>query len=446
MDMHAQIPGRTGGGPARHGRARMAARRRGLAAIAGLLVLALLPARAGAQVFPSSNDKPPAGWSGPVFRLSQDYPTVLPDDPLPWRAIDPTVEPERYARTIYQYVLEGNIEVDWDVGSNKVRTWYHAPWMHYGDTGREFIHGLTRERTTPSPATPGKGELGPAQRSCFQNWAVGFYNPPGGYQVGKVWQRPASPDARQSQFPNGTVIAKLLFTTAPDAELPYLKGSVEWRANIHAFNGVTCPNGALARRPQTVRLIQIDLAVKDARALETGWVFATLAYDGMLAGATPWERMALVGVMWGNDLARKQQWINSANATPQHLGADGRLNGPVDNPRSSCISCHATAQTPSRSPLIPPSQAEAARWFANYPGSRAFDADAIPTDYSLQIAMGIQNLNRARTPARSATGKAPAPIVLSPEDLKLIQRAFDSGRDIPLPIVINKNLEYPFGR
>ncbi|MDM5178082.1 hypothetical protein PO883_12865 [Massilia sp. DJPM01] len=399
-----------------------------------------------AQNFPSSNDKLPVGWTGPVFKLSQDYPATLPPDPLPWQAIDPTREPERYARTVYQYVLEGNIEADWDVRNNKVRTWYHAPWMHYGDTGREFIRGLTRERTSPAPGSAGKGELGPAQTRCFQNWAVGFYNPRGGYQVGKVWAKPGSPDAALSQFPDGTVIAKLLFTTAPDAEVPYLKDTVEWRANVHVFSGATCPSGALVRRPQTVRLLQVDIAIKDARAAETGWVFATLSYNGNAAGATPWERMQLVGVMWGNDIAKNQQWINKMNGTPQHLGADGRLNGPVDNPRSSCISCHATAQTPSRSPMIAPSQADAPRWFANYPGNRAFDAGATATDYSLQIAMGIQNLNRSKTPVRSMTNKDLKPTLVPAEDIKLMNRAFDSGRDIPLPIIINKALEYPVGR
>ncbi|WP_157778625.1 hypothetical protein [Massilia violaceinigra] len=410
------------------------------------LVAGVSHGNAIAQTFPSSNDKIPAGWKGPVFKLSQDYPVALPQEALPWQAIDPTNEPEQYAKTVYSYVLEGNIQADWDVGNNKVRKWYHAPWMHYGDTGREFIRGLTRERTTPAPATAGRGELAPTQTRCFQNWAVGFYNPPGGYQVGRVWAKPGSPDAALSQFPNGTVIAKLLFTTAPDAEVSYLKDTMEWRANIHVFSGATCPSGALARRPQTVRLMQVDIAVKDARALETGWVFATLSYNGNAAGATPWERMELVGVMWGNDLAKNQQWINKMIGTPQHLGADGRLNGPVDNPRSSCISCHATAQTPSRSPMIAPSQAESARWFANYLGSQPFDAGSTPTDYSLQIAMGIQNLNRSRTPVRSMSAKDPKPMLIPAEDIKLMNRAFDSGRDIPLPIVIDKTLEYPFGR
>jgi hypothetical protein len=38
----------------------------------------------------------------------------------------------------------------------------------------------------------------------------------------------------------------------------------------------------------------------------------------------------------------------------QHLGWLGRLNGPVDNPQSACLSCHGTAQSPVVSPMVPP--------------------------------------------------------------------------------------------
>lgn len=84
-----------------------------------------------------------------------------------------------------------------------------------------------------------------------------------------------------------------------------------------------------------------------------------------------------VGVIWGNEVAT-QQWINTSVGTPQHLGFEGRLNGPVDNPKSSCMSCHATAQTPAVSPMIPPS-GDTTRWFKNYLGSQPFDAGSIPT-------------------------------------------------------------------
>ena len=392
-----------------------------------------------AQTFPSTSDKVPPGWPGPVFKLSQAYPKTLPpDEALPWADIDPTKDPKNYVDALYRYALEGNVDVNWVVQDNPVRKWYHAPWMHYGTSGREFIHGLTRERSTPAASSPGKGELGPNQVHCAQNWAVGFFNAQGGYQTGQVWADPNKPNASLAQFPEGTVIAKLLFTAAPVSEVPYLKNTFEWQGNIHVLPEGTCPGSAAQRAPQTVRLLQMDLAVKDKRATDTGWVFATMAYNGDAPGATPWDRMLPVGVMWGNVVAT-QQWINTAVGTPQHLGHEGRLNGPVDNPKSSCMSCHATAQTPAVSPMIPPS-GDTARWFKNYLGSQPFDAGSTPTDYSLQLAMGIQNFRKASTPPPAG------PQALSAAEIKMMKKAFDSGREEPTQERISGKLEYPIGR
>jgi hypothetical protein len=110
--------------------------------------------------------------------------------------------------------------------------------------------------------------------------------------------------------------------------------------------------------------------------------------------------MLPVGVMWGNDPTLdkaafdagqrvKETWINPALQTPQHLGYLGRLNGPVDNPISACLSCHMTAEVPSRSSLTP--GADTMRWFANLPAGNSFDQRSIGTDYNLQIAGGIQS-------------------------------------------------------
>lgn len=404
-----------------------------------VLWLVAVGVAASAQTFPSTTDKVPSGWTGPVFKLSQAYPKTLPpEETLPWAGIDPTTDPQNYVNALYRYALEGNVGVSWVVQDNPVRKWYHAPWMHYGTSGREFIHGLTRERSTPAASSPGKGELGPDQVHCAQNWAVGFFNARGGYQTGQVWADPKQPNASVAQFPEGTVIAKLLFTAAPVSEVPYLKNTFEWQGNIHVLPAGTCPGSATQRKPQTVRLLQMDLAVKDKRATETGWVFATMAYNGDAPGATPWDRMLPVGVMWGNEVTT-QQWINTSIGTPQHLGFEGRLNGPVDNPKSSCMSCHATAQTPAVSPMIPPSS-DTTRWFKNYLGSQPFDAGSIPTDYSLQLAMGIQNLRKAGTPAPAGSH------LLSASEIKLMKKAFDSGREQPVQERIGGALEYPIGR
>ena len=159
--------------------------------------------------------------------------------------------------------------------------------------------------------------------------------------------------------------------------------------------------------------MQIDIAVKDRRAGATGWYFATYAYDASRTGASPWTRMAPVGLMWGNDPAGapiRESWINPAAPAyaRAHLGVDGRLNGPVDNPASACMSCHSTAQAPSLAPMLPTAACVQppfrADWFRNLRGTIAFgrrqvsagvcQADAAgitltAADYSLQLSSTV---------------------------------------------------------
>jgi hypothetical protein len=353
-----------------------------------------------AQAFPDAHEAPPLEWSGSVFKLSQDYPRKLPDaDKQPWKTWDFRTQPKEYLQSVLSYIYEGNIEVDWELQRNSIRKWYHAPWMHTGDRGREFIHGLTRERTSLPR------ELAPTQKSKFQNWAVGFYNSPGGYIIGQVWANPVSPNPAKAVFPEGTVTAKLLFTNASIEEVPKLKGAFEWQANINQSVA-----DSQNRSPQTVRLLQLDVAVRDKRAdSTTGWVFGTFVYDSDAPGKTPWERMLPVGLMWGNDPGvtpemvqkgtkkLKETWLNPA-LTLQHYGWAGRLNGPVDNPKSSCLSCHATAQIDVKSTMIPPNGSasqDILRWFNNTKAAQPFDIGQTSTDYSLQLSLGIQNLKKS---------------------------------------------------
>jgi hypothetical protein len=94
----------------------------------------------------------------------------------------------------------------------------------------------------------------------------------------------------------------------------------------------------------------------------------------------------------------------------QHLGYNGRLDGPVDNPRSSCLSGHSTAQIPSdlSQPSVPgivPGNASAAtlrRYFRNVKSGTPFTPGQLSLGSSLQLQNGI--VNRAR-----AGGLQPAP-------------------------------------
>src|SRR5262249_2829887 len=153
----------------------------------------------------------------PSFMFPQTFPA---DERRPWEAIDFRTNPRPYLAEVLHYVLEGQDRQLWRVQDNNVRKWYHAPWLGPTGYGREFIHGLTRERDSVP------FELGQKQKKCRQNWAFGIYNPIGGYALGRIWApvvaRTGVPDLSSLPFPNGTVIAKILFTDADTDELELL--------------------------------------------------------------------------------------------------------------------------------------------------------------------------------------------------------------------------------
>ena len=218
-------------------------------------------------------------------------------------------------------------------------------------------------------------------------------------------------------FPEGTVAFKLLLTSASLSQVPFLKGSLEWEADIdRATNSDPRPK---------LRLLQIDVAVRDRRAdATTGWVFGTFIYNGDAPGNTIWERMIPVGAMWGNDPDRLaddgplEETVINPDARPimQHLGYKGRLNGPVDNPVSSCMSCHSTAQIPpdlSR-PTVPgvvPSNAAQdvlEQYFRNIGARTPFTKGQLALDYSLQLQSGIANWARDRDDRLASPSAPPA--------------------------------------
>jgi len=384
--------------------------------------------------FRGSADPIPAGWTGPVFALSSDYPKTIPQETYPWETIDFKTEPEKYITTVMDYIEEGNVEVDWRIQDNKVRKWYHVPWQAYDPlTGREFIHGLTQERTS-APL-----DLAPEQTNPQMSYAVGFYNPIGGYTLGQVWNDHSQPSVPPSgiTFNHGTVVGKILLSAAPLDQVPYLKGSYEWQANIH--HSANCKTGNDPQSPdcvreiQTLRMIQFDVMVWDKRACETTcWVFGNFVYDGNLPGETPWDKLKPIGVAWGNDPEalpgsgkplQETVIFPQAAALNEHLGCEyqhgptpvapdpqSRLNGPLDNPKSGCISCHSTAETPT---LGTDSNGNPTTWtlvnvvpkglcsdpevnqqyFRNIVAGQPFSDAGTSLDYSLQLAISIQGYN-----------------------------------------------------
>jgi len=381
-----------------------------------------------------------SSYHGRVFVLSQDFPDALPpvdDGVKKILAIDYHKDWKAYAMAVRDYAFEGNIEApdyenDFFLEDNKVRHWYHVPWQHWGPTGREGFHGLTQEGPIAVQM------LAPSQTQTSHAYAVGFYNDRGGYTIGRVWANPRDPDlsvmADGKGFPVGTVVAKLLFTTLDEKEVPYLQNPVTWKAYVYA-NDVdpSVPSKSKKRVQAPVHVIQMDIMVRDPRADATGgWVFGTFVYNGGVGESERWRNLIPVGLMWGNDPEERtnltnpepvktetnpkltETVINSGAEMPaMHLGWGFRLNGPVDNPLSSCMSCHSTAQYPVVSaimpflntpPVNPPSkQGEPAsdawmRWFRNVKCAEPFDpGQAVSVDYSLQLAKSIENFIEFRT-------------------------------------------------
>jgi hypothetical protein len=388
--------------------------------IAVATALALSVGAASAGTFPDYGYQPPASYKGPVFQLSQHYPQTLPKGPLPafFKLLPSPLSNDfeawrPYAEAVKHYCLEGNVENDWYVQNNKVRAWYHAPWQHYGPLGREGIHGLTKEAQIQPK------QLAPTQTASGQTFAVGIYNDIGAYTIGQVWKNPQDPDPSATSSPHsfhdGTVVCKPLFADVDLSQVPFLANPVLWQAYItDSFDSAN-------RGIKPVALIQMDFAVRDSRIPGTGWIFGTFQYNGAVTGKPGWDNLVPVGVMWGNDpedtgdsYTNKQPSVTRINPDlketainarpelpPTHLGWNGRLDGPVDNPVSACLSCHMTAESPQLSPMNPTFQApdkvppvgskEWMRWFQNEPAGKPFSAGAKSTDFSLQLAGGIAN-------------------------------------------------------
>ena len=328
-------------------------------------LLAVLPSgcktqpQAATLAFRNTGDPRPSAWRGAAFQLSHQYPGGelgrCPPDVCSWLTIpvDFTAprpgwpDWQRYAQSLLSYIRKGQDDnlLGWTVKVGDETRWYHMPWMAYDPTrGREYIHGMTNERTaydTDFNADPtgfhsyaagsGANQLPLAGRRMtrkrFETWAFAVFNPWGAYAIGRTWPpsgEPALTDGRPAglPFPTGTLVAKLLFTTANPGDVGYLGKSPIWMVNGH------CKLDGCERKPIPVRLVQLDVAVVDPRA-PLGWVFATFAYadDATRPGSTPWDRLQLVGLQLGQQ---------SSSSFPRCQGAAVARELPLQCRASQC--------------------------------------------------------------------------------------------------------------
>lgn len=371
-----------------------------------------------------------------------DFPSSVPPTQHAWQAtgIDFQTDWRSYIAAVMTEVKASGIAIK----NNKITMpanspWWITPWMDYGRSGRERLLGLTTERK------PDPGDLSPTSTGGSLTLAIGWYNAEGAASLKEIFNDPCDP--KLPQLPAGarwtfkpqSAAFKFLFTSAPVSEVAYLAGA----PTVLVMVGTT---------PTTLRLIQVDVAVRDPRAADTSWVFGTYAWVGPAKGDKLFDNLEPVGLMWGNDPGKQannlaafaplqQSKLNQALAGkiwqangagwPQrpYPGFQGRLNGPADNWRSSCLACHASAQYPRDSQLgQPPAGVKAtdqltpaqittkfAPYFVNVKSGHLINPQAdqttplpaIPLDYSLQVQTAFTRICQACA-AGDLTGTAPS--------------------------------------
>jgi hypothetical protein len=305
------------------------------------------------------NDEVKGGRGLPRFELKADYEKARPSpEDRPWQGMDIRTEEgaRLFADTTAAYFYDGlanqNVNPERNfIAQDSSRYWCHMPWLNQGDSQREGIHGLTKERDLrPSPMyqVAGKGD----NDILGSDWGVAFYNSYGCQTLGKIFGSPKSglvnpPNWSAARFEDGTLAAKILFTTA---DFPALRGAFEWMANVSQPRQTD-------REITPVKYIQIDLAVRDSSIKGTKpdslyWVMTSYYYDREYEAPadSPIRRiknlppaflkMRPIGVQTGFEVADSLIFKGSMTNQPT-----GRLNGPADNPASSCLSCHGVAGT-----------------------------------------------------------------------------------------------------
>ncbi len=379
----------------------------------------------------SSQWQPPPGYTGPVFKLSYDYPTQpppLPADP-PWiRALGgkpiSADDALAYVLALKDYISNDmrTLILDYPRWNAAERKWYNLPWLF---SIRDPIHGTYRGFAQDPSVFP----LSHMTKKVMTDYVVVYYNDIAGYKLGQLWGKTAlNPDLKEGQFQDGAIIIKAALTDASPAEWSPLEGAATWDLYPPII-----PQSGNARAPDKIVktwLFQLDIIVKDTKtAPETGWVFATLVYDKHIAGDA-WARMIPLGAMWGNDPELNSTIVpnsilqeNVINPMAplyavETLGYGGRLSGPNDGavsqnniiagrdvPRariSSCMSCHGVAEWPPKSGLEPsipappadpnnyvpvPGMPDFNQWFQDRPGYVPQDAGRVALDYDMNIAL-----------------------------------------------------------
>jgi hypothetical protein len=333
-----------------------------------------------------------SGESLPRFKLKADYATAIQDpaankieklEELPWRKAKSDITTEKGARDfaliMQKYSYEGmldqkaaNNEEIFNAFRSEKRYWCNMPWLNQTPKDREGIHGMTPELSLrPSDMYP-QAPKGDAS-GRWTDWGVAYYNTQGCEAINRVFGSESAPlatpawnEARRPGFKDGSTVFKLLFTSA---DFPPAHDAFVWSGNVKP------QDKSPARVVHQLRHVQMDIAVRDsalrdpgfpksnrgARAEHNDWVFLTYYYDPtyelpadapadvkeyfakLPASLDGFKKMRPMGIQTGFEGPATGDSVIFAGAATN--GFEGRMNGPADNFKSSCIGCHGFSGT-----------------------------------------------------------------------------------------------------
>ena len=367
---------------------------------------------AGANIDPFINTALPTPdksvYSGPLFQLRHDYPRTLPPKvAFPWKKVTNNgritqANAMAYVLALKDYVAKDmrTLLFDYPQWNPKTEKWWESIWL---GTERDPIRGMYVGSGFPAGTLTG-------QKLDLTTYVLTMYDERAAKTLGDIWGTTANsamhPVFKNSttQYADGSVIIKFSFVSSCGSDWAPMTGTTAWQlyAPLNTSNGSgnsttsTCKDNGSNGNSSTpvltnVYFMQFDIIVKDyAAAPQTGWVFSTLVYDKNAPGKDVWDKMVPLGATWGGnpdvintsdsaltppvavDQRLSQNWINMK--APEYstvtLGWDGRLSGPNDGavvtpawtgnhyyPKglatAGCLACHASAQYPMTSFLLP---------------------------------------------------------------------------------------------
>jgi len=316
--------------------------------------------------------------SGRKFKLKGNFNEATSgDETVPWSGMDVSNSTSalKFALVVQKYIYEGMIDKSapddnfdaFNDTKGAARFWCHMPWMHSGAAGREAVHGLTKERNLF------KSTMYPdVINNAASNWGVGYFNKFGCKTLNKIFGSESNPKEptiltpSKLLFEDKTLITKILFTTADQSKIGSstdLSKAFTWKANV-------VPGSSGQRKIMDVKHIQMDVAIRDTSlkgiipgnnhwlmlayyydptynykqtARDAGDETLTSYLDSIPAGSNGFKYIRPAGIQLG--FAVNETIVFKGGKTN---GNGGRLNGPADNPQSSCLSCHGVAGTGRR--------------------------------------------------------------------------------------------------